>query len=97
MKEITYNDSMMQAITWGVAEATNTAILAVKEAKSTGKHVRTQPLPRMSGIALKQPTFDWKAQDKYNELHSFGIEVINIFQMNSSNIHESKQVPVLIN
>ena len=39
--------------------------------------------PRASGLALRQPTFDWEAQDKYNPLNSFKIEVRKIFMMNS--------------
>ena len=30
--------------------------------------------------ALRQPSFDWKAPDKYVELLNFEIEVVNILQ-----------------
>ena len=45
-------------------------------------------VPRANGPALTQPTFDWKAQNKYNELNNFRTEARNIFIMNSYSIEE---------
>ena len=32
------------------------------------------------GMMMKQPTFDWGTEDKYSELKSFKLEVINVLQ-----------------
>ena len=29
---------------------------------------------------MKQPTFDWDTEDKYNELKNFRLEVYNVFK-----------------
>ena len=36
--------------------------------------------PRLGGPIMKQPTFNWKAKDKYNELKNVRQEVNNIFK-----------------
>ena len=40
-------------------------------------------MPTSSGPAQRQPTFDWKAKDKYQELVNFETEVKNIFMTNN--------------
>ena len=37
---------------------------------------------------LRSPAFEWKEQDKYNELNNFKIEVRNRFMVNSYNIEQ---------
>ena len=32
------------------------------------------------GTMMKQPTFDWDTEDKYNELKNFRLEVYNVFK-----------------
>ena len=34
--------------------------------------------PKISGPAMKQPTFDWDAEDKYSELKTFRLDVNNV-------------------
>ena len=34
--------------------------------------------PKIGGLAMKQPTLDWDAEDKYSELKTFRLEVNNI-------------------
>ena len=97
MKEMASNQSMTQAIAKVVAETYKAAILAVRELGSTGEHIQTtQVMPMISGPRIKHPTFDWKALDKYNELHNFEIEVRDIVLINSCNIQESKMVPIIM-
>ena len=45
-------------------------------------------ITRPDDPALRQPMFDWKASDKYKELHTFCIEVKNIFMTNNYNTEE---------
>ena len=52
---------------------------------------------RGSGPALKQPTFNWKAQDKYNKVLDFEMRVNVLFRTKSFNICNSGRVPVIIN
>ena len=63
--------SMVQAI---IQEA-SAAIMAVKEAENQVNAARSiQVIPRTGGSALKQPTCNWNAAGKYQELWNFGIE-----------------------
>ena len=40
--------------------------------------------PRLGGPIIKQPTFNWEAEDKYSELKNFRLEVNNIFKSYST-------------
>ena len=40
--------------------------------------------PKLGGSAIKQPTFNWEAEDKYNELNTFKLEVNNILSTYNS-------------
>ena len=40
--------------------------------------------PRLGQPIMKQPTFNWEAEDKYNELKNFKLAVINIFKSYST-------------
>ena len=48
-------------------------------------------MPRIDGLVLKKPTFDWKAANKYQELQNFKIEVKNSLMSNGYNTQESKE------
>ena len=37
--------------------------------------------PKIGSCAMKQPTFDWNAEDKYSKLKTFRLEVNNVFSM----------------
>ena len=69
---MTFEWSMTKATIKAVVEAASTAIVALREVGVCTAASRT------SGPPLRQPTFDWKAQDK-NELNNFEIEVRNMF------------------
>ena len=65
------NEAIMQA----VAEATRAAIQAMVRAEriqDTGS--------RLGRLIMKQPTFTWEAEDKYNKLKNFRLELNNIFK-----------------
>ena len=46
--------------------------------------------------SMKQPTFDWKAKDKYNELLNFEMVVKNIFMTKGYGISDSERVPIVL-
>ena len=51
--------------------------------------------PRTGSPTWEQPTFEWKATEKYHELCNFETEVTNIFLTNNYNIQEGEKVPNL--
>ena len=44
---------------------------------------------------MKQPTFDWDAEDKYNELKNFRLKVYNVFK--SYNMPDREKTSVIKN
>ena len=40
--------------------------------------------PKLGSPAMKQPMFNWEAEDKYNELKTFKLEVNNILSTYNS-------------
>ena len=76
--------SNAQTIMQAVFEPAKAATMAVREAEDPTKSRRpVHEVPRTNGSALRKPTFNWKAQDKYNKLHNFKTEVREKFMMNS--------------
>ena len=67
---------MSEAITRAVAEAIRIAIQTMVEAQVERMHDGSGP--KVDGPTMKQPTFDWNAQDKYSKLKTFRLEVNNI-------------------
>ena len=67
---------MSEAIARAVAEATRIALQTMVEAQAERTHNGSGP--KLGGPAVKQPTFDWDAQDKYSELKAFRLEVNTI-------------------
>ena len=65
-----------EAIARAVAEATRIAIQTMVEAWVERTHDGSGP--KVGSPTMKQPTFNWNAQDKYNELKTFRLEVNNI-------------------
>ena len=54
-----------------VAEAARAVVLAmaVARAENSTRHERTQNVrPKIGGPMMKQPMFNWEAEDKHNEL-----------------------------
>ena len=81
------DQSMTHAITQAAIQYTKAAIMAMRKAEGLTDNQRpTCTAPRASVPALSQPRFDWKAQDEYNEVNVFKIEVRNIFMLNIYNI-----------
>ena len=65
--------------------------MGIRETENLIKPVRpVQVILRTSGQTLKQPTYDWKTADKYQELQNFEIEIKNIFMTNSYSAQDSK-------
>ena len=61
---------MSEAITRAVAEVTRIAIQPMAKARVERMHDISGP--KIGSPAMKQPTFDWNAQDKYSELQHSG-------------------------
>ena len=62
--------SMSEAITRAVVEATRIAIQTMAEAQADRMHGRSGP--KVGSPNMKQLMFDWNTQDKYSEI---GIQV----------------------
>ena len=56
---------MSEAITKAVAEATGIAIQTMAEMQA--QRIPNTAGPKLGSPTLKQPTFDWEAQDKCTE------------------------------
>ena len=67
---------MSEAIARSIAEATRVALQMMTETQAQ----RTQNATgaKLGSPALKHPTFDWEAPDKYTELKTFKLEVSNV-------------------
>ena len=65
--------NMTQANTQAVMEAGKAAKMAVEAESQVNTARSVQEMPRASSPGLKQPIFDWKAKDKYEELQNFEI------------------------
>ena len=68
-----------EAIAKAVAEATRAAIQAM--AAAVAERPQSAAGPKLGGPAMKQPSFNWETDDKYNELKTFRFEVNNILMM----------------
>ena len=66
---------LSKAITRTVAEAPRIAVQTMAEAQER-EHDRSEP--KIGSPALKQPTFDWNAQNKYSKLKTFRLEVNDV-------------------
>ena len=66
-----------KGIVQAVAEATRGKI----QAMAVSRVERTQNVgPRLGRPVMKEPTFNWKAEDMYNELKNFRLDINNIFK-----------------
>ena len=65
-----------EAIAKAVVEATRVAIKAMAEACVEQTHDMAGP--KIGSPTMKQPNFDWDAEDKYSELKTFRLEVNNV-------------------
>ena len=67
---------MNEAITKAVAEATRVAIQAMVEARAERMHNTSEP--KIGSPTMKQPTFDWNAENEYSEIKTFRLKVNNV-------------------
>ena len=51
--------------------------------------------PRLDGPMMRQPNFNWEAEDKYNKLKNFRLEVNNIFKC--YNTPQTEQLAIIKN
>ena len=81
-----------EAIAKAVAEATR-VIQAV--AVATTERPQSVARPKIGRPAMKQPTFNWEVDDKYNGLKTFRLEVNNI--LSTYNTPPTEQLAVVKN
>ena len=65
-----------EAIAEAVAEVTRVAIQVTVAA--TADRIQSVVGPIIGGPAMKQPTFNWEANDEYSKLKNIRLEVNNI-------------------
>ena len=70
-----------EVIAKAVAEATRAAIQPM--AVAVAERPQSMAGPKIGGPDMKQPTFNWEAENKYSELKTFRLEVNNILAMYS--------------
>ena len=66
---------------------------AIQAMAATGNERSQNIGPRLGKPAMKQPNFNWEAEDKYNELKLFRLEVNNIFK--SYNTLQAEQLAII--
>ena len=82
-----------EAIAKAVAEATRAAIQAM--AAAMAERPQSVAGPKMGRPAMKQPSFNWEADNKYSELKAFRLEVSNILTM--YNTPQTEQLAIIKN
>ena len=86
-------ESLVEAVMQAAGKAAKVAIMMVREADNLVKNARPiHIIPRSSGKVLRQPMFDLKDTNKYQEPCNFEIQVKNIFINNSYSKHERNRV-----
>ena len=68
-----------KAIAKAVEETTRSTILAM--AAATTERSQSKARPKIGGPDMKQPCFNWEADNKYSELETFRLEINNILTM----------------
>ena len=53
--------------------------------------------PRQGGPMMSQPTFNWKAPDRYVELLNFEMKVADVLQAEAYDLSEEGKVPIIKN
>ena len=84
-----------EAIAKAVAEVTRVAIQAMAAAAAAAAAKRPQSTveSKMGRPPMKQPSFNWEADDKYSKLKNFRLEVNKI--MSSCNTPHAKQLSIV--
>ena len=94
----TEQTNIREAIVQTVAEAVRVAVkvMVATRVENCTRHEGTQDVgPKISGPIIKQPTFNWEAEDKYSELKSFRLEVNNVFK--SYNMPQTENIAIIKN
>ena len=82
-----------EAIAKAGTEATKAAIQAM--AAAVAERPQSVAGPKLGGSAMKQPSFNWEADDKYDELKTFRLEVNNI--LTTYNTPQTEQLVMVKN
>ena len=77
---------MSKVIAKAMAEAMQIAIQTMAEMQLMMEE--TQYGPKIGGLVLKQPQFNWNAADKYSELKAFMLEVKNVLSTYNTPEHD---------
>ena len=84
---------MNEVIGRAVPEATRVAIQNMVEAQVERMHDTSGP--RIGSPTIKQPTFDWNAEDKYSKLKTFRLEVNNV--LSTYNTPQTEKIALVKN
>ena len=84
---------MNEAIVKAVAEAMRVVIQA--KVAATGECMQSTAGPTLGSPTMKQPMFSWEAEDKYNKLKIFKLQVNNI--LSTYNSTQNEQLAVVKN
>ena len=77
-----------------IAQAVAEVARATIQAMATDRAERTQHAgPRLGRPIMKQPTFNWEAECKYNELKNFRLQISNICK--SYNMPLAEQIAII--
>ena len=87
---MTAEQSMVQALTQAEIESVKATLLCCERVSPAETRRVVHAAPRSSKPSLKQPTFNWKVADKYNELFNFETEV-GTFRISNNSIDENKK------
>ena len=79
-----------EAIVKAVAEVTRVAIQAMDAASA--ERPQCMVGPKIGRPAMKQPSFNWEVDDKYNELKNFRLEVNNIITSYNTPLAEQSAI-----
>ena len=85
--------AMSEAIAKAIAEATRVAIQAMTDAQT--QRVSNTSGSKVGSLAMKQPSFNWEATDKYTEWKAFILEVRNV--LSTYNIQETDTIVMVKN
>ena len=90
-KSIYKKQIMSKAIMKAVAEATRIVIQTIAETQV--QRIPSTTGPKLGGLTLKQPNFNWEASDKYTEWKVFILEVRNM--LSSYNAQETDKIAMV--
>ena len=86
-KQVTMNVTIAKT----VAEAMKAAIQAM--AVTATERSQSVAGPKTGGPAMKQPTFNWETEDKYNKLRTVRLKINNI--LSTYNTPQAEQLAII--